>query len=443
MKRRVWRRTVAVRNLVFQGGERLPLPLSAEGLGNGELTYYLLSRLREEGLQASTLEKKVRSLQVFEIWCRDHAVDIQKRARDFSFLSSAEILGLKAFLQLPASAARKSAKVLPRGKIGPATAQERMQTIADYLCWLGEESLLGRGSSKAARYLAGERKLSAFKRKVKRVGKFRLGTHTETRLGLLPEQRELLLQIIQPGSPENPFHVSHQHRNFALMALYFEFGLRLAEPLTLRLVGTHGRRATVDLAGSYSREHGADINAPSICIVRNHDDPGDVRVKQPVVKTQGRLLFFSEGGIAFNAVKAWVEKHRPDRDRYPGAKRSPFLFISRKTFFDRRGREVAAPLSVRRASEIVAAIANSNPALESLTPHVLRHDWNDRWNELLAEKGFEWEECVREQEYAMGWSAHSSMPSVYGRRSIQRQTNELSLDLQRASLRLNTNSSFQ
>ena len=274
-------------------------------------------------------------------------------------------------------------------------------------------------------------RLTRFASRLKALSEFgEASGNSKPRWGLLPEQRDLLLEIIQPGHPKNPFQQSAQHRNYALILLYYEFGPRLAEPLTLRLVATSKKLSSVDLTGSYSRERGAPGNVPAIWFVKNHDDPDDPRIVQPTLKTEGRLLYFRKGSIALGALVEWVNNHRNDEARFPGGKRSPFLFISRKSFVNANGRIVASPLSVKQATKIFERIQDTSPPLKDVTSHVLRHDWNDRWNEMLHERGERWEDHKREQCYAMGWKLDSPMPGRYGRRSIQWQSNEQIMALQ-------------
>ena len=46
------------------------------------------------------------------------------------------------------------------------------------------------------------------------------------RLRLTEEQQIRLFEIVKPGAPENPFRPETQYRNFMLLLLYLELGIR-------------------------------------------------------------------------------------------------------------------------------------------------------------------------------------------------------------------------
>lgn len=421
----------------MEGGERLPLVIDCDGLPDPHIVHYTLSSLRPSGKKASSLETTLYGLLIAKLWAEQRNIDLIDRARSFEFLSSGELLALKDHIRSPNSRSQQSLSLeaVRRKHIGRAAARFRYFVAIQYLEWLGQEYLARLGSTNSSRYLLGKDRLERFVTRATASGKF--GGSSENikpRWGLLKEQRQLFLDIIRPGHPGNPFQSIHQHRNYALLLLYYEFGMRLAEPLTLRLVATRTVQSSVDLIGSYTRERGGAGNSPAIWLVANHDDPDDPRTDQPVLKTAGRLLLFHEESLALKALVEWVNHHRNDETRYQGGKRSPFLFISRQSFLNNKGKRIASPISKKQVAKLFQAIKAHHPSLKDITAHVLRHDWNDRWNEMLRERGERWEDHTRDQCYAMGWDPQSKMPHRYGRRSIQQQANTKSMALQRRAL---------
>ena len=421
------------------GGERLSLLIGNDGLPDPHIAHYTLSCLRSSGNNASSIEKTLHGLEVARLWAQKRGIDLTDRARVFAFLSSGELLDFKDFVRRPFAAIKQVDQNLTTEKflVGPNSAKFRFNAMVRYLEWLGQEYLARLGNAASSQYLAARDRLDRFVTLANASGKFGATSDpSKPRWGLTSEQREVFLEIIRPGHEANPFQSVHQHRNYALMLFYYEFGMRLAEPLTLRLVATKNMQSSVDLTGSYSRDRGSVGNAPAIWLVRNHDDPDDPRADQPVLKTNGRLLLFRDDGLALAALIDWVNHHRNDETKYPGGKRSPFLFVSRQFSTNTKGRPIAAPLSKKQVMKLFTALQTHNPILKGLTSHVLRHDWNDRWNDRLMDRGERWEDHVRDQCYAMGWDPQSKMPHRYGRRSIQQQANRISMQLQERALSL-------
>jgi integrase len=71
---------------------------------------------------------------------------------------------------------------------------------------------------------------------------------------------------------------------------------------------------------------------------------------------------------------------------------------------------------------------------EELSPHVLRHTWNDRFSEFMDQSGATPEEEEKMRKQQMGWSDRSKMAATYTRRHTRRKTNEASLAMQAAAL---------
>ncbi|WAJ31010.1 site-specific integrase [Antarcticirhabdus aurantiaca] len=176
---------------------------------------------------------------------------------------------------------------------------------------------------------------------------------TEKR-GLEPELRSRFLSVTEPGSPENPFDEAHRHRNHALLRTYFDLGVRKAEPLLLKT-------GDLSLRGSH----------PSLFVTARPDDPVDPRSDEPLVKTASREL--PVGPRLMEALETWIISHRTKREKYPGAKRHPFIFVS----------ENGRPMALRTVYDLFVTIRERFPEFPAdFSPHTLRHDWNDRYSEF-------------------------------------------------------------
>ncbi|MFY0108248.1 hypothetical protein ABTP98_19430, partial [Acinetobacter baumannii] len=51
---------------------------------------------------------------------------------------------------------------------------------------------------------------------------------------LTDQQRQFLLEVCRPDNPLNPFKPQTRHRNFAVVLMLDELGLREGEPLVLK-----------------------------------------------------------------------------------------------------------------------------------------------------------------------------------------------------------------
>lgn len=105
-------------------------------------------------------------------------------------------------------------------------------------------------------------------------------------------------------------------------------------------------------------------------MVRRADDPEDPRKDQPLVKTRDRKIPLSPG-----LCKLTHEYITNTRRATEGARRHPFLFIAMGT---------GAPLSLSAVNAIFAELRNAfNGEFDAITPHVLRHTWNDRFSDMM------------------------------------------------------------
>ena len=67
---------------------------------------------------------------------------------------------------------------------------------------------------------------------------------------------------------------------------------------------------------------------------------------------------------------------------------------------------------------------------EDLSPHVLRHSWNDSFSELADKEGFSDAEEKKMRSRLMGWSETSDSAVNYTRRHVKQKGRAASLGLQ-------------
>ncbi|BFO07298.1 hypothetical protein KNHN1_56760 (plasmid) [Pseudomonas guariconensis] len=111
-----------------------------------------------------------------------------------------------------------------------------------------------------------------------------------------------------------------------------------------------------------------------------------------------------------------------DRRMIPGAQRHEFLWVAMGT-----GR----PMSLACLNKIFKTLRlNCELLPDDLSPHTLRHTWNELFSDAVDKHGVspELEQKIRSR--MMGWSETSGMAKVYNQRHIRKKATEVSLEMQ-------------
>lgn len=376
----------AVRIAVLGSGERLPLLVrGALALPDPDLTEFALTRLRAKGLAANTMIAYLHSVAAGLEFLGRRGISVEQRIASGQYLSLQE---LRAFAAKCKRGARKLA-------VHPDEASGRYRRFVEYIIWRAMAQV-GRASSE----LAFERARSAvrkFKARTEAVAPQpdRAIKSPDTTLGLSATQRDLLLQIIEPRDPRNPWRdPALRARNYVILRLDYELGPRAGDVLSLKV-----------------RDLNLTSLPPSVTFHRRHDDPEDPRARQPVLKTKPRVLYITNE--LADALEDWIKTYRADRTRFSASRRHPFLLVNKD----------GEPLGQRGYQRIFEKLRTQFPELEGIKSHSLRHDWNDRWVEMQGNSSNAGDGTLREQCYAMGWSDRSSMPARYSRRAVADSAN--------------------
>jgi integrase len=212
-----------------------------------------------------------------------------------------------------------------------------------------------------------------------------------------------LMEISRPGSRENPFQPGSQARNALIIDLLYAVGVRRAELLKSRV--SHF------VMGRY----------PTIRVLRRPDDPEDPRPNQPQAKTRERNLEI--GNPLAERLQEYILE---DRCRLPNAKKSPFLFLARD----------GKPLALGTLNKLFAQIVVRHPDFSHLlSPHILRHTFNDEFSRIAKAKGLSVEATNDQRNYLNGWSPNSSEGRRYNKRFIAEESQETLLDHQQQIFR--------
>jgi integrase len=407
----------------FTNGERFPVLVNDMGIPLFLPTLFAVTELRMRNLASNTISNVLRSLQVFVLFLEREHVDLTERFSAGEVLKMHELEALVQACRRPlevivevngAGAVRDSTRLKMRHLedarnrmrsdapkiVNAAVTASRLQSIRDYVRWQAEmhldrpgTSLHVRGQLRAA--------VDTFARALE--ARMPVGGASVEREGLAVDHRNRLREVTRPESLENPWaEVRARHRNALMIDWLYDLGLRRGELLSVRCSDVDFRRGVVT-------------------ILRRPDDLDDPRRNQPVVKTRGRELPLSAENI--DATRHYVINIRGS---LPGARKHQYLFVATDT---------GAPLSMPALAKIFRVLRSKVIDLPAdLSPHVLRHTWNDRFSEEMDRKNVSEDTEKKARAYLMGWSETSSTASTYTRRHVREQAKKVSLELQERML---------
>lgn len=407
--------------VVLQSGERLPMLRSrASGIPLFEPMLYALTELRARSRAAATIQQALRAVMTLYLVLDQLKVDLMQRLDEGRLLELGEVEEVVRRCREPLESfapaesllvARQPAKVVSLEKlrmrtsdaaltgVEPATAALRVRYIRGYLNWLATGRLLRMGR-KHDNYNALTSTTDLICRALdERVPPSGHRNTLNQRMGLAPEVLSTLKEVIEPTSPDNPWTGIHaKERNSLMVKWLLSLGLRRGELAGIRTTDIHFQKNEV-------------------LIRRRADDPDDPRKHQPNAKTRDRLLPLSEdlAVLTHRYITVW-------RRAFKGARKHEFLFVANGS---------GAPLSLSAINKIFVALRGKCPSLpEDLSPHTMRHTWNDGFSEVMDEKQVPEEKEKKMRSRMMGWSETSDSAVIYTRRHIQEKANEAMLELQ-------------
>lgn len=402
--------------LDLESGEQLPV-LTREDWGEPlyEPLMFSLLDLRNAGLATNTIAQALRSIMQMQLALEADGVNLSERLASGSFLSASEVQRVVDACSSPISVLKAEAPAKPLGNVrsleqmrmrsgkapretvSASTKFVRLHYIGRYLEWLLSRALLAhKPGSTSFEHLrvAGELALRTLRNNTPSVGR---RNAEDQRQGLGNDQLDALRDVISPDHELNPWNEGNRERNRLIVRWLLELGLRRAEALVVRIPDI-------------------DFQANTVLIARRPDDPEDPRRIRPRTKTADRLLPLPPDLAA--DTHAYIIRTR----RGIGvARKHPFLFVSSTT---------GLPLSLKAVNQICDALKPIEALDQKLSPHVLRHTWNDSFSHLADEQGFEAAEEQKMRARLMGWSETGNTVAKYTRRHTRKKSREASLQLQ-------------
>lgn len=397
-----------VRIVVCKSGERLPILVRcSDGLPPFAPNLFAVSQVRGRSRASNTIERCLRSLLFLLAFLELEGIDLEERLASGMLLDPHEVDRLADAARRPVRELTAAGGAVVRSlhrrssAVSANAAATRLQYVRQYLAWLSSRRLaqLKAVEGRATRLLAARDAMIAAINARMPSGR---RDPERRRMGLTHEEEAELLKVIDPGYAKNPWiQPEVRQRNQLIVLWLLQLGLRGGELLSARLNDLNFRLNELE-------------------IVRRHHSKDDPRRKQPVVKTHGRAL-------PIEALADLTEHFVLQvRRSIPGARRHPFLFVSLRS---------GVPLSASSLTKIFRELRTHPNVPARLTPHLLRHTWNDRFSEAMDRKGTPEPEEEGMRNYLQGWTPGSDTASTYTRRHVREKAREASLALQRTMVR--------
>jgi integrase len=406
-----------VKTIIFESGERFPVLIDRDsGTPLFDPTVYCVSGLRARNKATNTIDQALRSIMILLTFLKINQIDLKERILNGVLLNLSEIdqlislsresFSLRNISSGEGNLKRNQHKPISSEKVRQIniksltqnvcshTAANRIRVIRDYLKWHVNRHLLRNPGNEYLKqsWLQCSDILNA------RIPRIRRFNSVGAKEGLPEHQIKRLLEVIDPNFEGNPWKSSDAKKRNNLIVLWFlSLGIRRGELLNIKISDIDSRRNLVTIA-------------------RRADDKDDVRRKQPLVKTRDRILELSPA-----LLKLTLDYVIHTRNKVKGARRNEFLFVSTRS---------GDPLSSGAINKIFSEIDSAFPKdFSSLTPHVLRHTWNENFSDQCDASGVDKETEIEARKYAMGWKDGATAAS-YLRRYIARVTREKSLAMQ-------------
>lgn len=291
---------------------------------------------------------------------------------------------------------RSKLKTETSDRVCTNTKFRRVLFIREFLNWRANEQILR---------LRGENKISLAHAVAEvddylesKTAKFRSATALGAPKGLTNEQQAVLLEVLKPDHPCNPWKNDKfiRARNLLVVELLLSVGLRRGAILGMQ---------TGDL----------DPMTGRISVLRRKDDPDDPRPVQTGNKRNDYIITLGHRLLTIYNAYA-VQRHKVLASR---KRNTRYLVINSD------GR----PLEQSSINYIVRSL-RAIPELADIHPHLLRHTWASNFVDDAVARGDDLNSIERDLRTLGGWSNRSDMPAHYASRYRDEHAFDSSLKLQ-------------
>lgn len=402
-----------IRRVKFSNGEILPLLINRQTqLPLETPTFWITAVRRAQGKQSNTLYNELRAIMYLYLWAEIRGININARLETCQLLDLKEIIDLFNFCGLKLDSMMKELSsyednIIPLhvalpARVKPQEKRNRIFSIRSYLEFASSEHLSKFRAWPEQWATHNEMRqqsldhLSNYIRAIRAPNNDDLGQ----REGLEKADLNRLLSVIEPDHPDNPFSRKVRFRNFLIIRLFIELGIRRGELLSL-----------------YIQDCSITGIQASITIHRRPDDGNDMRTDRPLTKTAARNLPISPK--TSDLLHDWIIHHRA---KMTESRKHPFLFVSLGS---------GQPMSLSSINKMFQSLRERVEDLPNkLSPHVLRHTWNDQFSDLIDKKGnIAPDDETKWRARLMGWRNPMSAQH-YLRRTTRKRSNEFLSELQ-------------
>lgn len=328
-----------IRTIVTPHGERLPLLMRLDGLPDYQSTAFVLVEMRARNLSCSAIDKALRAIAILYRFLQSRRVNLQVRIRSGRLFTLQELDALvhccraHANGQVPNEVVvlhweRPFSRVNGRSAcqskfVSTAVTAYRLSVIRDFVIWSVRTT---NPPSVDAEALTRD-----FKRLIDSRSPPVRANLCSQREGLSIQEAQLVLDVVMPGAPSNPWVDMHaQKRNHLIILWLLRLGLRRGELLGVRVSDI-------------------DFVRRRVTILRRADDINDPRTLQPNAKTLPRELQLDR-----ELVELTEDYILNDRLAFAGARRHEFLFVASST-----GLPLSLP-SITKVFRVLSAHVNSD-----------------------------------------------------------------------------------
>jgi integrase len=368
--------------LLFHEGSPFPVSLVCR---------YVVQMLWPRGLKTNTILSEVRSLAELYEWAAGLTppLDLELALRNQT-LDTPQLLSFANWAKGRPKRTKSGVIQLtehgtPAVRMG-LNSNKVIRSVRDFLCW-------------AANHQAKMPKDDVESIKKGLEATLVIGKRGGLRRGFTAEQKAELMRCVEPNSSDNPFNEPVRKRNYTIIKLLLETGIRRGELLCLQVRDVH-------VGGS---------GEPRISVRARNTASADPRDIRPEVKTRERDILLRSD------TKALIIDLLTERLQLKAKGiiiKHPFLVIAPST-----GR----PLTLDGVNSIFRRISKVRPSLGWAHPHKLRHTFND---DFLARGTAGGDDVTSHAFDAMhkhisGWSPNSKMRARYTVREMEQQAGEI------------------
>ncbi|HDS1685355.1 MULTISPECIES: tyrosine-type recombinase/integrase [Pseudomonas] len=384
---------LTAQRFMMTSGERYVVLLDDESnLPDFNTNLFLTSQIRNADKAYATLLSAASHLRLFFCFLMVRQIDLHDRYKSKRFLLVHELDALRDFCAIKHYGLIKSKRACDVDRM---TLYARLSTIAKYCDWLiGRYFDYANPSPEAAADM-----VSHIRARRPRIS----GRAGQKEKALSSFQVQALDAAIAPESPVNIFEPEVQFRNYLIIRVMSELGIRAGELLGIRL-------DDLDFGENFVR------------IARRPDQVDDPRSRQPLVKTLARTLPMS------SRLGADLHKYIiGERRKIPNSRKCPYLFITHKS-----GPSQGQPLSIAGYQKVWRTLQQSSLALAQVHGHRLRHTWNQDFSEYMDALPKPPSEAEQEsiRSKLMGWRKGSGSAKHYNERFVSKKANQVGIELQ-------------